>query len=74
MAGAFVVRASIVALRKGYITINARTQFVTYTRENNPVEFWFYVLFFILGGILISCFGVCFLPGNFNIFRSFLKV
>jgi hypothetical protein len=72
--GAFALYSSVVALRRGYVTINTRANIVTYTRDSNPVEFWFYVVFFIIMGILICCFAVCWLPGKFNIFWNFLKI
>jgi len=46
----FILRAGIIGLRNGYVSINARTKFVTYDRSINPIEFWFYVIVSIAYG------------------------
>jgi len=55
---ALIVLAGFNGLRKGSIGINARTKLVVYERPNNPVAFWFYVLFFIFLGVFICGFFV----------------
>ena len=72
--GIFLLNTCVVALRKGYVRINTQAKIVTYTRGDNPVEFWFYVFFIIMLGILSCCFAFCFLPSKFNFFRSFLQI
>ena len=56
--GFLISRAGITGLRKGFVSINARTKFVTYERSNDPIEFWFYVVFSILIGISVCCFAL----------------
>ena len=74
MIGVFVLSTSVIGLRKGYFTLNVRTKFLTYARADNPVAFWFYVLLFIILGILTCCFACCFLPSKFNMLRNFLQI
>jgi hypothetical protein len=73
---ALILRAGINGLRKGSVSINARTKFVTYNRSNNPIEFWFYVILFILIGIFACGFAVFPILEKYKIitlFQSFTK-
>ncbi len=71
--GIFFFYIGFKALRKGSVSINARTKFVTYTRTNNPIEFWFYILFSIFMGILTDSFALILFLQHFNIIPNILK-
>src|SRR6059058_2273223 len=59
-AGTWGLYGGCGGLRRGSIAINARVRFMVYTREANPAEFWFYVLFFIVGGLAIGAWAIYF--------------
>lgn len=69
----FIFYVGIGALRKGCISINARTRFVNYTRTDNPVAFWFYVLFFMFIGLMGCCVVLILLLQKLNIIPHILK-
>ena len=58
--GFLILFVGIRALKKGSIGINTRTKLVVYNRQDNPLEYWFYILFAIILGCLFSWLGVYF--------------
>ena len=66
--GVFLLYGAFAALRRGSIGINARTRFVVYGRRNNPIEFWFYVPFFTIMGLL-ACGVAVYITLHFPIFH-----
>ncbi|HEY5233986.1 MAG TPA: hypothetical protein VIK35_10680 [Verrucomicrobiae bacterium] len=69
-----ILRPGIRALRKGSVSINARTKFVIYTRADNPVEYWLYTFLFMIAGISICCFALLILLQYFKLIPNFLKI
>ena len=62
---ALVIFIGIDAWRRGSIAINARTKFVVYYRDRNPVAFWFYIFLGLFFGAL-ACVAV-----SYEILRRF---
>ena len=67
-AGVWVLYSGIVGLKNGSIVISAMSRFMFYSRENNPIEYWFYVFFGIVGGVCM-CAVALYIAFHFPIFR-----
>jgi len=41
----------LISLRRGFVMVNTRIQIIKYPQQNNPVEFWFYIVLFSGAGL-----------------------
>jgi hypothetical protein len=56
--GSYLLYGAFDALRQGVISINAKASISVYDRRRNPFGFWFYILLFMLIGLM--AFGMAF--------------
>lgn len=57
-AGCFILYQGFNGLRNGEICVKAAVDTTAYSRRNNPIEFWFYILFFGLLGIALCIYPI----------------
>jgi hypothetical protein len=47
----------VISLRNGFVVVNTKIQFLKYTRQDNPVEFWVYMILCSGAGLALYWLG-----------------